>query len=716
MLREHLDRVESELKKGNAGCAIAAMETLLSVWKQPQTAEKLNDVKGEYEVVVNYWRTQQMMPYLDEMYRKILHKLFVVYGNVAIYDDMQTYSTLKTLHDDARNGQNAWTVADIREEMETFVGNVAMLELEQPHVAKVKRKSLYDAHLRQMQRLFNFLLTARMWSEKTENELEELLLSPTVDVNDQQLLVTAITLSLFNQYDFMKFKLLVEVYRRSQEVAVRQRALVGWVLGMDEAWNAVYPEQRDMAGKLLQSDDVCNELTELQLQLVYCLNAERDTQKIKEEIMPDLKKNNGQHIMPGAIDENNDDAEQDMLHPEMSEERMEQMENSFRRMADMQQQGVDIYFGGFSQMKRWPFFDKVCNWFMPFAMEHPDLGDFVAFSEKHGFIRQMLQMGDFCNSDKYSLAASASHLVERMPAEILRMLDKGEAAMETIGQSGLPQTPERIRRAYLMDLYRFFRLCPKRSDFDNPFTPMDNNEMGACLFLTQGAYRGSGVEASKDAIVRLLRRQKMMGSARALLESYDEQHRNLQYYLWTGNYEAAYAANPNHERACVGRARQLFHAGRYEEAAALYDQLTDAHPEKTIYSLNRAVCLLYMKRYDDSLQLLYKLNYEQPDDATVSGILAWTLVCSGREQQAETVYECLFKAKRQSTDDWQNYGYCEWLLGKQDAAAACFRKHLALINGKKSSDISYFDVELLKSRGVKPVEIQLMYDLVFSSF
>lgn len=52
-----------------------------------------------------------------------------------------------------------------------------------------------------------------------------LLISPTVDSNDQQLLVSAVTLSLLNQYDIVKFRVLVNVYRRSQQVAVQQRAL-----------------------------------------------------------------------------------------------------------------------------------------------------------------------------------------------------------------------------------------------------------------------------------------------------------------------------------------------------------------------------------------------------------------------------------------------------------------------------------------------------------
>ena len=61
-------------------------------------------------------------------------------------------------------------------------------------------------------------------------DIEELLLSPAVDTNDQQILVSAITLSLLIQFDIVKFKTMIRVYRHGTDEAVRQRALVGWAI------------------------------------------------------------------------------------------------------------------------------------------------------------------------------------------------------------------------------------------------------------------------------------------------------------------------------------------------------------------------------------------------------------------------------------------------------------------------------------------------------
>lgn len=118
-----------------------------------------------------------------------------------------------------------------------------------------------------------------------------------------------------------------------------------------------------MIEELLQSDTICRELTELQMQMVYCMGTERDATKIQQEIIPDILKNKPLHIKPEALEE--EDIEE-MIHPEEFDDKMQKMEESFGRMVDMQKQGSDVFFGGFSQMKRFDFFRDMSNWFVPF--------------------------------------------------------------------------------------------------------------------------------------------------------------------------------------------------------------------------------------------------------------------------------------------------------------------------------------------------------------
>ena len=705
-----LNRVATELHRGNAGLAIAEMETYLAAYPQQQTIERLNGIKAEYELMTDYWRRGVNDPQLDQLYRHLLQRVYVLYANIASYYRMRSYPTLAGLYNRVRTERRDWSLTDIRREIEGFVSDIAMLELEPENSRQEKGEQLYKEHQAQMNSLFCYVLTSRMWTEGVGHDFEEILVSPTIDGNDQQLLVSAITLSLLNQYDMVKFRVLVNTYRRSQEEGVRQRALVGWVLAIKEEVRQVYPEQEELVLSLLSSKKVCEELTELQMQLVYCLNAEKDTNTIQKEIMPDLIKNNNLRINQFTIEEREEDPMEDILHPEASEQRMEKLEATFGRMMDMQKQGSDIYFGGFSQMKRFPFFYDISNWLVPFYLQHPDIVHFVRRMKGNKFVEKMMQTGPFCNSDKYSFIIAFQQVFERIPESMRNLLERGEATMGEVPEEEL-HTPAFIRRAYLMDLYRFYRLYPSRNEFENPFD-ISRNELGTCEFFSLWLFKASPLEPYKDAIVRLLKRQKLEENVMRLLDSYSENHHTVQYYIWSGMYENALALEPNNVRAMEGRAREVFNLGLYEEALETYDDLLLLYPDKPNYLLNKAICLVHLTEYEEAQKILYRLNYDNPEDARVNRVLAWANLCSGKLEQANQIYQKLTSSEKPSSEDWQNAGYCCWLMGHIDEAAHCFKQYCASFAPDR--EFFLFDYAFLKEHGISDTQIKLMDALVHS--
>lgn len=104
------------------------------------------------------------------------------------------------------------------------------------------------------------------------------------------------------------------------------------------------------------------------------MNVDKDSQTIKDDIMPGLMRNQTLRFNRfGVIEEREDDELEDVLHPDAQDKATEEVEKHVERMADMQRKGSDIFFGGFSQMKRFPFFDAMANWLLPFTLNHPDL-------------------------------------------------------------------------------------------------------------------------------------------------------------------------------------------------------------------------------------------------------------------------------------------------------------------------------------------------------
>ncbi len=708
-----LYRVWTELKVADVGQAISEMETYLSAWPQLQTTERLQEVKADYALMTDYWRRGADDPHLDENYTQLLQRVYVIFANVAVHLHIQNSSFLSSAYSSARRSRQSWALSDIRSGLETFVADVAMLELEPWEQREQKSQSLYDDHQRQMNALFCFILTSRMWSNGVGRDFEAMLLSPTVDVNDQQLIISAVMLSLMGQFDIVKFRLLTRVYMQATDEKVRQRALVGWVLGLNSDLLAVYPEQRQLTEQLTASAEVCQELTELQMQLVFCLNAEKDTNTIQKEIMPDLLKSGDFRISEHGIEEVEEDPMEEMLNPDASEQRMQRVEASFERMKEMQQQGADIYFGGFSQMKRFSFFNDVANWFVPFFMKHPGIRRQTEQLHGNRFIEKMTEVGPFCNSDKYSLVMAMQMVMDRLPEKVREMLKRGEATMGGEVEHEELLSAAYLRRSYLMDLYRFFRLFPYRGELPNPFAS-GSGELAGCDFFSSPLLAGTPIEGYKDQVVRLLRRRHMLQSMQILLDSYDEAHRGVDYFIWNGQYEQALALEPDNSKALQGLARQEYALGKYQEAISHYDELLERYPERLQFMLYKAICLLHLTRYDEALHVLYEINYKHPDDRATQSVLAWTLVCSGRMEQALKTYEQLMGDKCPDGDnDWQNYGYCLWLAGRTDEAAEAFRKFYKFYADDR---LTGFPTErtLLEAHGITDTQVKLMRSLILA--
>ena len=701
-MNESLKLVDEALQAGNTGRAIRQMENYLAAWPEQHTAEKLAQVREDYDRMEAYWQQGGEDPQREDLYQRLLQRVYVLYANVMHYHRMKASPYQNSLYTRVRQGQHDWSLATIRKEMEDFVSNVAMLQLEPDNKRKALSETLYKKHQQQMNQLFEYVLTSRQWSDGVGSQFAEMMTSPTIDTIDQQLLIAAISLSLLNQFDMAKFRMLTEVYRLSQDEAVRQRALVGWALTASDTYRLVYPEQRQLIVDLLRSEDTCQELTELQIQLIYCLDQEDASRTIQKEIMPDLMRNSSEMIANHI--ETEEERLEEVLHPEVSEERMERMEATMRRMQDMQKEGIDVFYHGFSQIKRYPFFYDISNWLVPFFHQHPDIAQFVSKQEGLHFLSKVFASNAFCNSDKYSFVIALQEVLNQLPQQIREMLQRGEFSAEELGET-VEQSPAYERRIYLMDLYRFFRLYPHREELYNPFD-RKNDEMGGCGFFLLELLADTPIEKSKAQIVRQLKKHQMNYAATNLLKTFAESNRDMQYYLWIHDYDHALQLNPKHERAMLGKGRQLYDEGRYEEALTWFDQLTAIYPEKTNNQLYVAICLVQLERYEEALKPLFRLNYEQPDNDAVSRVLAWTLTCQGKLEQAVNIYEQLVSREQPDSDDLKNYGYCLWLQGQVGKAVELFRQ--CCQHHEQTPIDKFFDVEWLKKRGITMVDINMM--------
>ncbi|MBQ8157783.1 MAG: tetratricopeptide repeat protein [Prevotella sp.] len=728
---------QSHLKAQRLGKAISMMENYFFSHPNQYETGAFQLLRDDYDLLKTYWRNGAYDPQRDALYQQLIRRMYTFIEDFKWQNRIANSVCHSSADSLVRQHVFDWSSSQVRMTLESFVSNIAMLELEPPHTRQQQQDALYLAHQQFREKLFNYLWLSTSWKENRAQNYKEMILSPTIDPVDQQLMVSAVTLSCMNSFCINKFRLLTEVFQESLDESVRQRALVGWALCVDADSADIFHEQQPIVTALCQQESCRQQLTELQIQIIYCMLADEDSRKIKEEIIPDIMEGQQMRITRQGIIEAEDDQLENILHPETAERNMERMEASMKKMADMQKSGSDIYFAGFSQMKRFPFFSQVVNWFLPFYPQHPSVSAIWQQSKGKRFLQDITRLGAFCDSDKYSFVLAFEQVYRQLPAEMVDLINKGEAYPTAIGGE-VPleeqNQPAFIRRQYLQNLYRFFRLFPYRGEFCNPFAA-DETQLPKVLFSACPMFRGSDFEAHFIEIASFLIKRKKILEAYQVLQNIGLSHQQLSYYLMSGHLVSRYPSvvakyvtnsadyyfqqalniDPDNTKALQEHARFLFIEKEYQEALDVYNRLLALLPENMNVELNVAVCMVKLKNYDDALKILFRLNYNYPDQTSITRVLAWALTLTHKYPQAMKLYGQLLSLEHRHDEDVLNYGYCLWFQNDIQGAVSLFSQFLLL----HANDVNVLeelflntDRRILADQNISDTDIMLMLDVL----
>lgn len=702
-----------------------AIELLEQLYVQRPTLighSELEAVKNDYQLMVDYMERGFTDDKRASLYFSLLQRLYRVAAdleiswrckNVIVYVDAFRISDhLNTSHD------------FIRSVLESFVSDVAMLSLLPEAERTEKAKDLYDRHQVFVNRLFNTLWTSCQWSDDDCAFYTGLMLSPMVDAVDQQLLVSAVTLGAMNQFDINKFKALTTVYQQSTDERVRQRALVGWVLSVFEGMD-IFPEQDEIIRKLCENKDTIRELYTLQIQFFYSQDTEKDNEKLQRDIMPYLVEGSNITIGRLGIVEKEEDSLENILNQDAEDKRMEQMEEKVRKMMEMQKQGSDIYFGGFRQMKRFPFFNDLANWFTPFYIDHPALRTTIERIGQPNILQTITNQGNFCESDKYSLAFAMESIINQIPGNIKEMMGS-EGAFAPMGTTLDKSNPTYICRAYIQDLYRFFRLYRSSNELINPF--IDNHKssfVADTFFFVYKSFIGTGLDEYKMRLALYLYKHKNMDKLVELMSTFhveDTNYNILMGYinLYFGKPDVAYQIfnmvlqeDTENQWALKGMARAAMDCEDYDTAEHTYSQLLRLEPDNINYAVKRCVTLLKTEHYAEAREELFRLDYQYPDNMNVKRVFAWTMLLDKSLDKASQLYD-LILSDAPMAEDYLNSGYCWWAKGNIGQAKNSFQAWITMTKGNKDRLLEEIrnDQKVLDLYGITEIDCLLMVNLI----
>ncbi len=699
----------SSISRSTLGNGIEMMKSLQGQLPWLHVADRLESIDSNYRLMKEYLSRDIDDLYRGKMYADMvlqLKRLATDALREALVRDNAVFANCKQ-----RNGGVLVSASSVLSVLEGFVQDIAMSSIDFSTTSSVL--DVYEKRQGFLDSLFNSILVDGNWTNSKAEEIAQLVLEPTIDIQDAMLIVSAITLAALTVPDYLKVSALLQVYQQAADEPLRQRALVGWVFASLVS-ERIYPDEIEkLTSSVLKDGQARNEILELAMQVVYCNNAEKDNEYLERNVYPEIIKNRNINITQSGIEEKEDDPMDDILDPGAADRKMEEMEQSVKKMMDMQRSGADIYFGGFKQMKRFSFFYTLSNWFMPFYMNNPHLSHIASRFANSPILNNIIGQNSFCDSDKYSLVLAFGNIYDKLPQNIRETLQSQElsAAIGNVKLNG-DKSPAFLRRAYLQDLYRFFKVFPQKGSFDDIFVRFP-------ILLANSPFSGN-MSAEIRIFAKFLAKRGINPTS-MLLACFDNNSiddlllmayvkmKEGDYARAFEYYQSAYSADNSNFRALKGSALSAFRNSDYDNAVRLYDKLFELRRDEHLsHKLKHCVAMFHTGRLAEGVKELFRLTFEYPDDVDVVRVLAYGLLMQGKAAQALRSYSELLE-KSPIAADRLYAAYCHMHLKEWGRAIGQLQRY-ANGNRERLSKAFADDHVLLVSLGIGDADLQILED------
>lgn len=708
--------------------ALQAIELLIFDTQDWELRSSFEEIYTSYQYMLQYMRQGSIDPDRDKLYNKLLSTAYQIADKARIlkltpsstefYFDRIRYYKLIPLR----------SLPELQLELETYTEDIAVEHLLTNDAnQEMKLDSIRRRHEQAYSELFYRTWLSDKWTETDEEEARNFLTSLLVQINDLSLFISAITLSLMEYFDIRKFMLLFDAYQHSSN-EVNQRALVGiaLIIFMYDERLSIYPEVAARINLLNEDTDFSNEMNRIQIQLLRSRETKKIDKKMREEIIPEMMRNvNISRKLD--IDDNDEENASDDQNPDW-EDWMERsgMNDKLKEMSELQMEGADVYMSTFAQLKTYPFFHDMANWFYPFDAQHSSV--VRAFSttanKRNILLDSILQSGFFCNSDKYSFCLTITQIP---PNQREMMTQQFEAQNEALSEAkhyekmlAYSQRAETISNQYIQDLYRFFKIYPRRHEFRDLFEESLNLQYCKTLKDTfnnvEHMLTLAGYFFAKDYLLEaLMLYQDIIKETEGNAEIYQKIgycfQKNKNYSKAIEAYLQADLLKPDNVWTNRHLAISYRQSGQYDKALEYYKKVEAAQSENLTVILQIGLCLAELKQYDEALAYFFKLEYLDNESIKSQRAIAWCSFVTRKFEQAMKYYSKILEKKPQM-QDYLNAGHVAWVTRNIDTAVQ--RYAIALTLSDKTVFINQFDKdkEILLKLGINKNDFPLMIDLI----
>ena len=697
------------------------LKNLFSIYEMtPADKEKLKNLETTYKYLLQFMSEGKNDPergqILDNIRDNLLFLNDLILRNALLINAPDSYSAAKRME----NLQKA----SFSSRLEVFRKEFAAFS---DSKGNEKSSPISQEMLQSLNSLFNYVWTIFGAPHEDYEALQIALIDDNLPEYVKSLLISAILLGSLSYFDSEAFSLLLDLYEADMSAPLKARinVTIFFILLLYSSRISLISDLKSRLTIMREDEEFNRMLGEVMFAVVRTYDTKRVTSKMRDEVLPGLMKINPDIIQKlRDIASDSDDFLSDR-NPEW-EEMIEEsgLQDKIREINDMQMEGSDVMMTTFANLKGFPFFNQVSNWFLPFIPSHPELMDIYDGNEDEAISLLNLAM---CDSDIYSFLFSLKNIPEsRRKLMIDNMKKQMEQAQEVL-TSAVGDTYESAMKRetahFLQDMYRFYNLYRKRSDFYNPFSsPIDGERLKNVNLI---------VTLTVDSITKAAEfyfKYKYYSEAASLLELSDSLHpgeielwekigycydRLKNYSTAVEWYKKAEILNPDNLWVEKKLAVSMKNAGRFREAVEYYEKVLAKEPDNYHILMSYGEALLEIEEYQEAIHHFFHAQYLKPEKKDPKRAIAWTNLISGNPQKAIEAYEAIIQNENPSSGDYLNAGLCVMALQDYSRAIKIYGGYLdnpqndgfrGLITSIKE------DMAVIKKLGISLPSLRLVID------
>lgn len=580
--------------------------------------------------------------------------------------------------------------------------------------------------------IFNLLWLTDYYGEAEESLIDRLIGSARFEWHEIATFVSAVTLSSLRVWDPAKIRLLARL-TADQTPQVAERAVTGLVFSLhyyNDRLN-LYPEVIQTVRELAKLKNFRERCRIVVLQAIRSRYTEQLSRRMNEEILPKVVKLKPRIEEKLDLDRILGDNPEEGLNPDWSEmfRGSEEMFKTIEELTNLQMEGSDVYMSAFAGLKKFEFFRKLRNWFIPFYPDHEAV-DSIFRDEILGpgineLAEALYKTPFICNSDKFSLILNMKHMPSDQKSMMLKVFRMELDGLEQMKYDNELTDPAAVFRTtvtqYIQDLYRFFKLSDFRHEFDDFFT--GRLDLYNSLFYRETCGSVADDRSLADYFFSKEYYEDALALYLTILKSVTddaELYEKAGYcYQKAGEYDKALE---KYSMATIIEPRTwtlrktgwcLRRLGKPAEALEAYRRALQNEPDDLNTVLMVAHCCLDTANYDEALKHYFRVEYESPGNSKVLRPIAWCYLVTGRYAEAEMYFERLAETGLTPYDKI-NMGHLALCQGNTRIAAGHYLSALAGGEMSAESFLSAFndDIPFLAENGVNPDDLPILLDYV----